>query len=305
MSLRDVARLCQLGLDLYERAQGENDYSRNDGEKYSKGINPRGRLLREGLPFALDKLVGPGAGQLARVGLQVLEQRSADNAIEGEYTVVEDPSASGCRACGAEYSPSGEDRLVRHIGRLPSGLVYVLGRRGTGKSTISFRLTERWGRETYTLGVPPQSLPPGYQALKDVRDLPERSALLIDDAGLVLDSQDYGSSINRLMKHLVMVVRHLEVLVVVNTQYSSAVNKYLLDADAMFLKPPPRLYQEIERDWVARLHEKLEPFWSRLGSQTQQQKHAWAVSDVYTGPVHFQPPSFWSDAMSKNKAGVG
>lgn len=130
--------------------------------------------------------------------------------------------------------------------------------------------------------------------------LPMGATLIVDDAGLVLDSMDSGGSV-KAMKHLIQIVRHRALNLAVNVQYSSAVTKYVLDADAIMLKPPPMMWRAIERDDMIPFIEEAEPFWTQLSPRAQK-NHTWVISSVYKGPVHYRLPSMWSRSLSFNKA---
>ncbi len=328
--LREMARIARAGYDAGAAAvEGDRDRA-------------AGRLVRGVLPAVADVCFGQGAGALLKVGGVLAGQAltaALDPAVDAEFTVGEDRP---CTVCGPQYRPAGEARLVAYVKAMASGIVYIIGRRGTGKTALTMRLGDLWDRPTRVMGVPPAALPAGWRAVAPPHDLrrtrqpdpapqvvllpdgtraaatpadavaadpfyrwlertiPQRSTLLIDDAGLVLDSQAEGSAGNRALKQLVMIVRHLEVCLVVNTQYAAAVSRYVLDADIMLFKPPPRWWERIERPEFHALYTRLSPWWQRL-SDTEQRRHAWAISPVYEGPIHIQLPTFWTEALSVNK----
>lgn len=266
------------------------------------------------IPAAADLLFGRGAGTLARVGIGIAQgvyRARQERALDVDARLL--PGGS-CRLCQPHYSPSGEARMLAHLDGLPSGVIFVLGKRGQGKTATSMRIAERRGRDAYVLGIPQRNLPDGWISLDALlaaasaegrkvdllKILPMGATLVVDDAGLLLDSQEYGSDLNKAVKYLIMCVRHRDALLIVNVQYACSISKYVLDTDLFLLKQPPKMWQAWERPELHPLFEKVEPFFRRLGEQGQK-SHVWALSDVYEGPAHVRLPSFWTDELSRNK----
>jgi hypothetical protein len=295
------------------------------------------RLVRELGPQAASILLGPEGASLFTSAVQFADARGWTQPQGASVTEI--PAGAACTVCAPWYSASGERKVVRDIRGLDGGLVFVLGLRKTGKTALAARLCELWDRDTYAWGISQDKLPPGWHELRVPVDqrvrrvkrrtvidadtdavedddaseeldsrphdwleeaLPHGSSLIVDDAGIVLDSASSGGGAVKAFKHLVQIIRHLNINCVVNVQYAAAVTKYSLDADAIFLKPPPMMWQAIERQELAPFITEAEPFWQAI-SESERKRHAWVISSEYRGPVHFQLPSFWSDRLSYNK----
>ena len=295
------------------------------------------RLVRELGPQAASILLGAEGANLFNSAVSFADARGWTNPQQPQgygHTIAH---AGGCTACASWYDPAGERRVVRDITGLDGGLVFVLGLRKTGKTALAARLCELWDRRTFAWGISQDKLPDHWRELRvpveqsprrtkrrevidpddpdaddDTDDLdsrprdwleqalPQRSSLIVDDAGIVLDSASSGGGAVRAFKHLVQIIRHLNINAVVNVQYAAAVTKYALDADAIFLKPPPMLYQAIERPEMLPFIEEASPLWAAL-TDAQKKTHAWVISSEYRGPVHISLPTFWSDDLSYNK----
>lgn len=294
------------------------------------------RLVRELGPQAASIMLGPEGAQLWNAALGYADARGWTQARPAGMV----GEAPHCTACAQWYDPAGERRVVRDVVGLDGGLIFVLGLRKTGKTALAARLCELWDRRTYAWGISQDKLPEGWRELRVPTDLrptrakkrttvleidddgevdaeeiddldsrprdwleealPQRSALIVDDAGIVLDSASSGGGAVKAFKHLVQIIRHLNINAVVNVQYAAAVTKYSLDADAIFLKPPPMMWQAIERPEVVPFIEEALPMWNAL-SDAQKKTHAWVISSEYRGPVHISLPTFWSDDLSYNK----
>lgn len=202
-------------------------------------------------------------------------------------------------------SDEDRERFVRWWDGLPSGLAVVLGARGSGKTALTTRLAERRGRPTYVLGMPQSVLPDSgqWQAIgpENVEQIPNRSTVIIDDAGLYVDSHKWGSDLNELVRSLVMTLRHREIILIVNSQYASSINKYVLDADALFLRPPGMLWRAIERPELTAIFEQAEAAFASLEA-SERRTVALVLSPVFQGGIVYAPPTWYGDAQSRNKA---
>ena len=296
------------------------------------------RLVRELGPQAASILLGAQGASLFQSAISFADAQGWTNAQPAQSIGHIGSHAGGCTACAQWYDPAGERRVVRDITALNGGLVFVTGLRKTGKTALAARLCELWDRRTYAWGISQEKLPDHWRELRvpidqtptrakrrtvvdpddsdDLNDddneldsrprdwlenaLPQRSSLIVDDAGIVLDSASSGGGAVKAFKHLVQIIRHLNINCVVNVQYAASVTKYALDADAIFLKPPPMLFEAIERPEMLPFIAEAAPLWAAL-SDAEKKSHAWVISSEYRGPVHISLPTFWTDTLSYNK----
>ena len=151
-ALPALARALRAGVDVYDAYKGDQDAQK--------------RVWRSGVPALMDGAM-PGAGTIANLGIELLDRRGqAALPAPGDVVDAEFHSSALCDVCGPEYKPAGEARLVREIAGMPFGLVYFVGREGTGKTAGTFRLAELWDRPTFVMGVPQRSLPLDWKELR-------------------------------------------------------------------------------------------------------------------------------------------
>ena len=321
--MTDFSALLRSGLDAVGAHNGDKEAAE--------------RLAKSAIPALATLALGPAGGAIAGMGLELLERRRA--LVQSSDAIDVDYAERYCEVCGPEFKPLGERKLIRELREMDFGLIYVVGREGTGKSVTTFRLGELWGRDTFVIGAPQRNLPPGWQELRippgllrserpkprqefdeededliedsDIetplqrwfrRRVGQRATILIDDATLILDSATSGSTANRVVRDLIAIMRHLELNLCVNTQVTAAVTKYALNARALLLKPPVRRWEAQERELMCSiLKDGVADWWERL-PQRYWTTHVWADSETYSGPLHINLPSFWTTAMSRNKA---
>lgn len=203
----------------------------------------------------------------------------------------------------AGYSSGSLQELFHRIRRQASGVYVVIGPRGSAKTGFALRLTEMIGRRRVSLGRIRGLRNEYARVTRDIRvvepedlpNLPAGTVVIIDDASAAegASSADYTSDAARNIKKLIDLSRHCGLTFVVTVQQASGLNKYFLDADAAFFKPPGRVAAElnfvVERDKLDRIQTKVRKVFEFL-PRSQWPCHVYAISEEYVGLIKYDYP---------------
>jgi hypothetical protein len=205
----------------------------------------------------------------------------------------------------------------RELVKRPHGMYAVIGRPGTGKTALCLAICTILNRPTWVIGIPERHLEklefPAREwqfdkstlskLAQDIENVENGSVILIDDAALFFDVRSYGQQQAVVIEKLVMVRRHRDVTIIVNSQLSATVDKYLMSPDILFLKPPDLLFGDNERPYIQRWERVAEEEFAKIHPK-QWGKWVYVVSNQppFRGMLDYPLPPGWSDALSKNKA---
>ncbi|MFH1486828.1 MAG: hypothetical protein ABIH46_12225 [Chloroflexota bacterium] len=193
----------------------------------------------------------------------------------------------------SEYPEVGEVSPVRGLRHKDGAVVFILGRRESGKTVLAYRLAEILGRPVYAV-TPEQRSPRGVTEL-ELADLdtepPPGSTLILDDLPAYMGGHDYNNPYVRTVERLIPVVRHRRKLHLIFISQSSALSdRHVLTADIVMLKTPSILYLETERPQVARLYKKVEPLFDEM-SDLRKRKMVYVLSETWKGMAEVNLPT--------------
>ena len=176
-----------------------------------------------------------------------------------------------------------KDAALQNLKRKDGGVILILGRRESGKTILSRRVAQFMGRKTYAIS-PEEKLPSWITkiAIEEVDDLPPDSTLLLDDLPVYMSSRDYQEAAVRTIERLIPVTRHRKIWLVFISQTSGFADRWVLDADAIFLKQFSLLYADIERPSVKKLMDKAKPHFEDKSDEWMK-RHCYLITDSFEG----------------------
>lgn len=190
-------------------------------------------------------------------------------------------------------------------------VVLILGKRGSGKSVLGYRLLElfRYGLVPYVLGLPRQAhrlLPEWIGHVTSLEDVPAKSIVLIDEAYLRFHSRESLAATSRLMSRILNLSRQRQQTLVFVSQEARQVDRNIASsASVVVFKDLAMLQPQFDRAELNKLA-------ARAGQAFQSVKgdrKAWSY--VYSPDADFQGllencrPSFWSSKLSRAFAAGG
>lgn len=181
-------------------------------------------------------------------------------------------------------------------------VVLIIGRRESGKTIAAQRLAEIIGKPTYA--VSPEQSPPSWITELKLEELatrpPPNTTLILDDIPVYASQRDYNNPFVRVLETIIPVCRHKRRLTLIfSSQSSSLSDRYIMDADLVFLKNANLLYMDLERPSVAKLYKWAMPIFNQM-SEYQQKRHIAVVSQNWRGLVRVEKPKDEREPTSKS-----
>jgi len=185
-----------------------------------------------------------------------------------------------------------------------STITLIVGKRGSGKSTLGFRILENAAaqRPCYTIGVRPDVLPEWVTTVDSIEQVGNQGIVLVDEGALTYSSRDSMSSTNKELGKLLAVARHKDISLVLVTQNTGMIDKNVLNlCDTIMLKEGSLLQKSMERTAMKELYQKAEDAFAAL-TKEERLSHVYVIDSDFEGMLLYTMPSFWSTEISKNRA---
>ena len=179
-----------------------------------------------------------------------------------------------------------KDLALINLKNKEGAVIAIVGSRGTGKTELAYRLAEFIGKPAYA--VSPEQLPhPSFITRIGFDEIDERvgpsSTILFDDVPVYLSNRDYHNQLVQSVERLIPMVRHERKLhLIFVTQSSGFADKYVLDAEAIFIKPGSLLFEDLERPGMKKLFQIANPYFDRKDDEWVR-RHVYFISRQWQG----------------------
>ena len=196
------------------------------------------------------------------------------------------------------------DRKWLEVIQHPS-VVVILGKRGSGKSALGYRLLEliRYRLKPYVVGLPENSakaLPEWLGLVPTLDDLPHDSVALIDEAYLTYHARESMSEKNRLVSQLLNLSRQRNQTLVFVTQEARQLDKNITSvADVVVFKKPSALQIELERPELRPIARRAREAFTTVRGSSAPWGYAFSPDADFEGLLENQLPTFWTKQLSR------
>ena len=201
-------------------------------------------------------------------------------------------------------SPAEPDARWREALTHPA-VVLILGKRGSGKSALAYRLLElfRYRLTPYVVGVPDQArrLLPDWMGMAPSLDaVPPKSIVLVDEAYLRYHARESQARQSREMSRLLNLSRQREQTLIFVTQEARQVDRNIASsASAVVFKEPGSLQLEFERRELRRITEQARVAFEGIRKDRQRWSYVFSPDADFSGMIENALPSFWSGKLGR------
>lgn len=201
-------------------------------------------------------------------------------------------------------SISGDYKITNDRLHKDSVIALVFGKRGSGKSSLGFRLLEnihsRTQRKCYVLGINQEIMPKWINSISSMDEVPNNSLVLVDEGAVAFGSRNSMSSKNKELSKILAIARHKNLSIIFITQNTGMLDKNILKlADILLIKEGSLLQLEMERSEIKKFYEKARNAFGDL--KGEKRKYAYVLDNDFEGVISHSLPSFWSENISKNR----
>ncbi len=183
--------------------------------------------------------------------------------------------------------------------------VLILGKKGSGKSALAYRLLElfRFRADAYAVGLPKQAvsvLPSWIGYVDSLKDLPLGSTAVVDEAHLRYNSRTSHTNASRSISEALNLCRQRGQTIIVVSQEARQIDKNIASStDVIIFKEPAMLQIEFERRELRTIAEDAVSGFRSVKGSKQAWSYVYAPSADHVGMLENTKPSFWSEELSR------
>ncbi len=188
---------------------------------------------------------------------------------------------------------------------VPPAVVLVLGKRGSGKSALAYRLLElfRYRLTPYIVGAPAQAgklLPDWIGTVPTLEDLPPDSIALVDEAYLLYHSRRSMAQESAAMSQRLNLSRQRNQTLIFVSQEARQVDRNIASsASVVIFKEMGMLQPEFDRPELRKLVTQANEAMAGLRKNKRKWAFVYSPDADFVGPLESQLPGFWKPSMSR------
>ena len=232
-----------------------------------------------------------------------LPQASLASLTESQITVASPTMPTLGQPNGLIRQPPEADVAWQSTIIHPS-VVLILGKRGSGKSALGYRLLElfRYGLTPYVLGLPKQGqglLPDWIGIAQDLDDIAPKSIVLVDEAYLRYHSRESLAARSREMSRILNLSRQREQTLIFVSQEARQIDKNIASsANVIVFKDLGMLQLEFDRPELNRIATQAKQAFEEVKGDRRRWSYVYSPDSDFLGLLENSLPSFWSNKLS-------
>lgn len=185
----------------------------------------------------------------------------------------------------------------------PSNVI-ILGKRGSGKSALGYKLLEylRYTATPYVVGLPSEArklLPDWIGMAASLEDVPPKAVVLVDEANIPYHARSSMAAESKAMSQLVNLSRQREQTLVFVSQEARQLDKNIdSSANVVILKDLGILQVEFDRREFNKIATEARQAFSTITGDKRKWGYIYSPDSNFMGLMESSLPTFWSEKLS-------
>ena len=194
---------------------------------------------------------------------------------------------------------------------MPPAVVLIVGKRGSGKSALAYRLVEllRYKLTPYVVGVGPQArkyLPDWIGMVPDLESLPFNAIALVDEAYLPYHSRRSMAEGSMAMSQILNLSRQRNQTLIFVTQEARQVDRNIASsATVIAFKEMGMLQPEFDRPELRKLVGQAKESFGNVRGERRKWSFVYSPDADFVGLLENELASFWKPSLSRLFAASG
>jgi len=185
----------------------------------------------------------------------------------------------------------------------PSNVI-ILGKQGSGKSALGYKLLEylRYTATPYVVALPSEArkvLPDWIGMATSLEDVPPKAVVLVDEAYISYHARSSMAAEAKAMSQLVNLSRQREQTLVFVSQEARQLDKNIASsANVIILKDLGILQVEFDRREFNKIATEARQAFSTITGDKRKWGYIYSLDSNFMGLVESSLPTFWSEKLS-------
>ena len=196
--------------------------------------------------------------------------------------------------------------IIRH-----PQVVVVLGKKGSGKSGLGYRLCEhlRWIAPIYAVGIPSNALKylqDWISVVPSIEDLPNGCIALVDESSIPFHARSSMTARAKAMSQMINLSRQRGQTLIFVTQESGQIDRNILSsADVIIFKEPGILQPRFDRSELRAIAAEASRAFQSIVGNRKKWSYVFTQEKGFIGLIENSLPTFWSNNLSNAFAYMG
>lgn len=190
--------------------------------------------------------------------------------------------------------------IIKH----PS-VIAILGKRGSGKSSLAFRVAEyfRWTAPVYVVGLPAGThryLPDWVGAKPELKDVPPDSIVIVDESYILYHARSSMTAHAKALSEMLNLSRQRNQTLIFVSQESRQIDRNILSAaDVVIFKEPGMLQHCFDRPELRDIAKDAKLAFETVKGDKRKWGYVYAPNADYIGLMENGVPAFWNQKLSR------